>query len=613
MSFFVLLRFYTFRTNAFDLGLFNQAFSTALKGKLFYETPDQYIIPSGSFLGTHFSLLMFLILPIYALFPFPQTLLILQTAVIALGAVPIYLVARGVLGRGRLPLVIAGLYLINPATLNMNLFDFHLEAFLPFFLGMFFYSYVSKRWKLYGVFLALSLITIDFAAILILAICLAQAIGSNSTKATYWWPLQLGLNKQRKVILATTVVLSIGVFYLTLYFSGVASGTSTSVQQMVGGFVRSGSTVANYPLLTEFWLLAFISVMCLPLFAPGKLVMVAPWFLVTLLGGSLLTYSFGYQYAGAFVIPFLILGSIYGICKLRNSRLLYPVLAAAVVVCMAASPLNPLTLGHLSGIAYEQGFSFPNSHDAVLGKALGFLPPNASVLTQNSLFTQVSNRMDAYVLPVGNKSSVEYVLADTTSPSYSQIIWGYESMKSYLPTFLASGSYGVVVNDDGVILLERGYIGPALLSGPTSYTYDSKTLSLYSGNLARDPTSVSGTVLMHSQSAHPGTFWFGPYASLPPGEYQVTFHLKDGPTTNGTLNLQVSDFINLTVQDVIAQRTVARADFPEPGTWTSISLNFMYTPQESLQGLLEFRGVSATGGPFSLDYIEVTYVSLSPN
>ena len=175
MSLVVLLRIYTFRTHAIDLGVFNQAFSTALHGRLFYETPDLYAVPSGTFLGVHFNLLMFLILPVYALFPSPQNLLILQTVVIGLGAVPVYLVARRVLRMERTALAMALIFLVNPSILNLNLYDFHLEAFLPLFLGMFFYYYLTANWRGYALFLALSLITIDLAALKIEAISLAHA------------------------------------------------------------------------------------------------------------------------------------------------------------------------------------------------------------------------------------------------------------------------------------------------------------------------------------------------------------------------------------------------------------------------------------------------------
>jgi uncharacterized membrane protein len=611
MSFVVLLRFYTFRTNAFDLGIFNQAFSTALKGKLFYETPDQYIIPSGSFLGTHFSLLMFLLLPIYALFPFPQTLLITQTVVVALAAVPIYLIAQRILGKGKLPLVIAGAYLLNPATLNMNLFDFHLEAFLPFFLGMFFYGYLVKKWKTYATFLILSLVTIDFAPIMVGAICLAHFFRSVSVRSSVRWGIRIGGTRKQRIILLSTIVLSLLVFYLTLSLSGIFSGKSTNVQQILSGFVQSPSSPTDNLLKLQFWYLALVSVMFLPFLAPSQLVMIGPWFLVTILGSVSTDYSFGYQYAGAYVVPYLIIASIYGVAKLREVKIAKLLLTGGIMLCVITSPFNPLMMGHISGIAYEQGFSFPTSHDTVLNQALNLIPPNASVLTQNSLFTQVSNREDAYVLLLNNQVPVKYVLADATSPTYGQIIWRDKAMKGYLPSYLANSSYGILVNDDGVILLEKGYSGPILLSGPTNYVYNFRTLSILDGALKNDPTSVSGTILYRAPGIQTGTtFWFGPNASIPSGEYQVSFFLKDEPTTNGSLTLQVS-FFNSTHARVLTQRTLTQADFLNPGSWTSISLNFTCTAQQSLQGTLEFRGINVIGGPFSLDYIAVTYIGPS--
>ena len=95
LSLVAVMRFNTFRTHAFDLGIFNQAFSTALQGRLFRETPDIALIPSGSFLGVHFNFLMWLLLPIYALAPRPETLLVLQSVFVALGAVPVFLVSGG--------------------------------------------------------------------------------------------------------------------------------------------------------------------------------------------------------------------------------------------------------------------------------------------------------------------------------------------------------------------------------------------------------------------------------------------------------------------------------------------------------------------------------------
>jgi len=612
MSYVVLLRFYAFQTHAFDLGIFNQAFSTALQGKLFYETPDQYLIPSGSFLGVHFNLLMFLLLPIYALFPHPQTLLLLQTGVVALGAIPIYLVTRRIVGTEKIALIMASVYLVNPAIINLNLYDFHLEAFLPFFLGMFFYFYIAGNWKGYAVFMALSLITIEFASLIIVAICLAHALRTLSRRPKNHFPVSFGIEKPRALILLLTIVISLVAFYLILYVSLVISGKPISVQGNLSTFVSIPENIQLFLAKSEFWMLCLIPLMFLPLLAPSQLVMIAPWFFVTLLEGAYATsYSFGYQGAGAFVVPYLILGTIFAVEKLRRHRLqLRGFFIGVFLFSLFVSPFNPLMQNRIPGIAYQQGFPIVTAHDQVLDAAIGLIPPNASVLTQNNLFPQVSNRADSFLyIPNGN-ASIEYVLADSMASTYTAGVSASQTMKEFLPYFLSTGNYGIVVNDDGVMLLKANYSGPVLLAGSTDYTFNYQTLDLSAGSEESDPSSVSGTVLVHTSSdLSGGTFWFGPYVSLPPGRYDVTFVLKTAPATNGSLYLDVDNFVNSTSAPILAQQELTQADFSSPGSWTNFTLTFNYTPQDASTGGLEFRGVDAIGGPFSLDYVEVTYVS----
>lgn len=606
MSCVVLLRFYTFRTHAFDLGIFNQAFSTALHGRLFYETPDLYAVPSGTFLGVHFNLLMFLLLPLYALFPSPQTLLILQTCVVALGAVPVYLIARRILPTERVAMAMALIFLVNPSILNLNLYDFHLEAFLPFFLGMFIYYYLTANWRGYALFMALSLITIDFAALLVVSICLAHAL------RTYHFPITFDIDRKRGLILLATSVVSLVVFYLVVTTSVALSGKSTTALGALSAFVNPALGGQAVYQKTAFWLLCLIPLLFLPLLVPGQLVMVAPWFLVTLLEGAYATsYSFGYQVAGAFVVPFLIFGTILALEKLHRHRWkLQGLVAGILLLSLLISPFNPITQNRLTGITYQQGLPLPSPHDSVLDAAIGFIPPNASVLTQNNLFPQLSSRADSYLYPPQDSTAMEYILADSTSSTYVQGPTLNQTMKVMLPHFISTEGYGVVADDDGVLLLKANYSGPVLLAGPTNYTYNYQTLSLLSGSEQFDPTSVSGDVLVHSYSDGAGTtFWFGPYVSLPPGEYAVTFLLKTSTISNGSLVLEVDNSESANSTSILAQAEVTQASFPRPGSWTPISITFEYTPEQSAHGTLEFRGVNAVGGPFSLDYVRVQYLT----
>lgn len=611
MSYVVLLRYYSFQTNAFDLGLFNQAFSSTLHGKLFYETPDQREIPSGSFLGVHFNFLVFLILPLYALFPHPQTLLVLQTGMVALGAVPIYLVARRVLLDDRLAVLLAGVFLVSPSTLNLNLFDFHLEAFLPFFLGMFFYFYLVANWRGYAFFGALALLTIDFASLIVAAVCLAHALRTLSLKRE-GRRLGFHLERSRALILASTIVVSLVTFYLMIELSGIFSGRSTSFQGTISGFITPIGQTHVVLLKSEFWLLPLLTLLFIPLLVPSQLIMVAPYFLVSLLSASHPpNYSFGYQYSGAFVFPYLLLAGIFGMQKLRRRGLkVRGLLVGMLVFSTIISPFNPLMQNRITGIAYEQGFPVMTTHDLILYRALEMIPSKASILTQDNFFPQISNRTNAYVYIVDNRTSIQYVLADSKSRWYSTRIWGTQSMAKWLPYFLSTGRYGIVVNDDGVMLLRANYTGPVMLYGNTNYRFNYQNLYLYAGSTSSDPTSSSETVLVHRTSDQMGvTFWFGPYAPLPPGRYNATFVLKTSGITNGSLQLQVSAFLGTDNIAVLADQNITQASFSHPGDWTKFSLTFEYTPQQAALGTLEFRGVNAFRGPIYLDYINVTYVA----
>jgi hypothetical protein len=117
---------------------------------------------------------------------------------------------------------------------------------------------------------------------------------------------------------------------------------------------------------------------------------------------------------------------------------------------------------------------------------------------------------------------------------------------------------------------------------------------------------------VHTGSDEGGvTFWYGPYVSLPPGQYSVSFILKASSTTMGSLKLEVDDFENATDIPILAEGSISQDNFTHIGIWTDISLDFVLTPQQSESGRLEFRGVDVVGGPFSLDYVRVAYLSPS--
>ena len=85
---------------------------------------DPYVQLHHLFLAQHFSPGLAALAPLYWIAPSVDTLLVVQTLALALGAIPIYLLAARHLADERIALLLALAYLAFPSLAYANLFDF---------------------------------------------------------------------------------------------------------------------------------------------------------------------------------------------------------------------------------------------------------------------------------------------------------------------------------------------------------------------------------------------------------------------------------------------------------------------------------------------------------
>src|SRR2546423_7429338 len=83
-----VLRHLTYHSFGSDLGLFDQVFWNTTQGRFFESTMSLAQPQPHSYIGDHFSPIYLLLLPVYALIPRPQTLVVIQTLFLALGVWP---------------------------------------------------------------------------------------------------------------------------------------------------------------------------------------------------------------------------------------------------------------------------------------------------------------------------------------------------------------------------------------------------------------------------------------------------------------------------------------------------------------------------------------------
>lgn len=117
------LRHALFQSNAFDLGLFDQAIYLISQGQ------QPFVSLAGfHFLGDHAAFVLYPLALLYKIYPDVHWLLAIQAIALSLGALPTFYLARQADLKESQATVIAAVYLLYPLIFNINLFDFHPEV-----------------------------------------------------------------------------------------------------------------------------------------------------------------------------------------------------------------------------------------------------------------------------------------------------------------------------------------------------------------------------------------------------------------------------------------------------------------------------------------------------
>src|SRR5207247_10436497 len=144
------LRHEAFITGRFDLGNMVQAVWSTAHGRPLRMTDlhgDQI-----SRLAAHVDPILVAFAPLWWLWPSPHMLLVVQACAVALGAIPVYLLARKQLSSSRAGLGFGLAYLLYPATGWLTLNEFHPVALATTFLLFAFWYLDEDRLILFALF-----------------------------------------------------------------------------------------------------------------------------------------------------------------------------------------------------------------------------------------------------------------------------------------------------------------------------------------------------------------------------------------------------------------------------------------------------------------------------
>ncbi len=497
-------------THAEDLGIMDQAMWNTVHGNLLHQTICNILNDTNCYnsqgivrFAIHFEPILFLILPFYALFPSTNTLVILQTIVVACGAFPAFWLARLRLRNEWAAVAIALLYLFYPAQQEATFFDFHAVTLTAAFLLFVLYFMYTRRTVWMIVFAILAMGCKEEIPAVVAIYGLWSVIFQRRVKSGFAL-VGLGIVGTGVALYLTHVFSPLGHSLLAGRFSSLGNSPTQVALTLLK---HPGADFRNYILEPNH--LNYLRT----LFAPsGFLALLAPWVLllaVPTLGLNMLSsdaqmYSGMFQY-NAEIVPVLIFATIEALVVIlwlvnllvarfqrprtmpaesgtnvvllssekQGRRSLAYVLHIALLVLLSCYLLiNVVRIDTLRGhMPFSSGFQWPQvtAHDALAQHFVDLIPQGASVSAQSSLAPHVSERKEIYMFPYGvglygSKKLADYVWVDVTSDIYP-----YFSSYYYIhdvKLLLINGNYGIVAAQDGYILLKHGL--PS--SGVSSYS-----------------------------------------------------------------------------------------------------------------------------------------------
>ena len=443
-----VLRYRSFETGRFDLGNMVQAVWSTAHGRFLQVTNLHG--EQTSRLAAHFDPLLAAFAPLWWIWPNPSLLLTAQATLIALGALPVFWLARKHLRSQRAALGFAVAYLLFPATEWLTLNEFHPVALAcPFLLFAIWYL-DEDRLGAFAVFGLLAVLTKEEIALVVAGLGIWYAIAKHRRRA--------GAAIAAAGIAAALVAVEV----VVRHFHGEGShfyGRYAHVGGSAGGIVKTALTDPWRLLSTAFdhrgthYLMQLVLPLAgLCLLAPALLIAAVPELVLNLLSSAETQSSIHYHYTAA-EIAVLVPAAIYGAKRLgRWSEA--AAIAAAVAAIVGNYVLGPLPFWRWlpGGQTLKAEAAHVSAHDRIAERALRLIPKNASVSATNSLGAHLSERKRILSYPVVDRA--DWLAVDLERPSTGDHNAGSEALPQLEKT-IRDPRWRTVFEQDGVVILQR--------------------------------------------------------------------------------------------------------------------------------------------------------------
>ena len=447
-----VLRYWTYNAPNYDFGIFCQMYYNLSKTLIPNTTCERdYLL---SHFAVHFSPIYYILLPVYWIFPFAETLQISQAVILYSGIIPLLLLAKEKCLSNKLSAALTVIYCAYPALSMGCNFDFHENCFLlPLLLWMFYFCEREKYIPM-AIFTVLALMVKEdvFIYIVIYGIFLI------ASRRKYKLGSIMCAGAIAYFIMAYTILTKNGLGIMDdSRFGNLIFGDGGLVGVVKTFFTNPAYTLSqmfvdgNNGLTKIIYIIEMLGALAFLPFITKKMsryILIAP-ILINLLSAYRYQCEIGFQYHFG-ITAFLFYATVLNLADLKpNLKRYLTIVAVMVSVFLYIAVFFPNVGGRYE--SWRNDKEMYKNLDEVLETQI---PDDASVACNTYLLSHLSNREEIYEIYYhfdknGNiKTDVDYVVYFTRG-TMSQ------NEKNSIPQFKKAG-YKEIYRDDLIFI----YVSP---------------------------------------------------------------------------------------------------------------------------------------------------------
>src|SRR3990167_3980734 len=313
-SYFTILRYRTLYASYFDLGIMHQTVYNTYQSikkqdmSRFLELTNPFGPEQIKRMAIHNDILLAFMAPFYFIYSGPETLLVIQTIVLALGAWAVFLIVRKVLEKEKkrnfIGLIFVTAYLLYPPMQRANIFEFHAVTLTTTTLLFMFYFWLGKKYRLSFLFFILSIIAKEQVALTTLFFGMYILYNNRRDKINVRYSL---------LIMITSIIWFVASMLIIIpYFRGSNHFALNYYEDFLKSLFHIDSLRYLFFLLGPTTFLSLLS--------PLHLLIALPEFGINLLSNNWNMRNIVFHYTSV-IQPFVFISAIYGVKKFNNKRL----------------------------------------------------------------------------------------------------------------------------------------------------------------------------------------------------------------------------------------------------------------------------------------------------